>query len=409
MWKHSAGIKPHTVTVFEREAGGMLYARVWDGSARNGKGSTIRISLGHRDKQKAKRYATVEAAKLEEGKASIADGKVTLAQVFAVYKQYQTPKKTPQHQREDARRMELWLRVLGNIDPYSLTKAQWESFIVARTSGAIDARGNAVPVEKRKPLRARPVEMDCIWLRAVFNFAVDWKTGEDKYLMRVTPIRGLEFPKEKNIRRPVATADRFDAVRAISDTHMMWVGKSGKLTRVRSYLTELLDIVEGTGRRISAICALRLRDLRLEKTKEAPYGAIVWPADTDKMGYETTAPISPSVRAAIERMLQGRTVIGDVPLFPSCEDSTKPLTRHTVDKWLVEGERLAGLEKQKGGLWHPYRRKWATERKHLPTADVAAAGGWKEQRTLELYQQPDAQTILSVVMFDGKLREVREG
>ena len=26
----------------------------------------------------------------------------------------------------------------------------------------------------------------------------------------------------------------------------------------------------------------------------------------------------------------------------------------------------AGLPKLEGGLWHPYRRKWATERKYLP-------------------------------------------
>lgn len=29
-----------------------------------------------------------------------------------------------------------------------------------------------------------------------------------------------------------------------------------------------------------------------------------------------------------------------------------------------------------------YRRKWATERKHLPDVDVATAGGWKELESL---------------------------
>jgi integrase len=251
--------------------------------------------------------------------------------------------------------------------------------------------------------------MDCIWLNAVFGWAKDWNLPTGKYLMRDNPVRGFERPREKNVRRPVATEDRFEKLRAVSDTHMMWVGKAGKLTHTRSYLSELLDVVEGTGRRIAAVCALRLDDLRLKRTKEAPQGAIVWPADTDKMGLETVAPIGPSVRAAIDRMLQGRTCIGLVPLFPAPEDSSKSLTRHTASKWLVEGEKLAGLEKQKGGLWHPYRRKWATERKHLPAADVAAAGGWKEADTLKLYQQPDAQTILSVVMFSGKLREVKQG
>ena len=46
--------------------------------------------------------------------------------------------------------------------------------------------------------------------------------------------------------------------------------------------------------------------------------------------------------------------------------------------WLRRAEKLAGLEKLKHGLWHPYRRKWATERNHHPDKDVAEAGGWKE-------------------------------
>ncbi len=33
-------------------------------------------------------------------------------------------------------------------------------------------------------------------------------------------------------------------------------------------------------------------------------------------------------------------------------------------------QKLAGLELLDGGDFHPYRRKWATERKHLPVQDV---------------------------------------
>lgn len=40
--------------------------------------------------------------------------------------------------------------------------------------------------------------------------------------------------------------------------------------------------------------------------------------------------------------------------------------------------RSEKLEKLDGGLWHSYRRKWATERKHLPLMDVAAACGWND-------------------------------
>jgi hypothetical protein len=48
------------------------------------------------------------------------------------------------------------------------------------------------------------------------------------------------------------------------------------------------------------------------------------------------------------------------------------------------------------GLWHPYRRKWATERKHLSITDVAEAGGWKDTVTLlTCYARPDNETLLA--------------
>ena len=84
------------------------------------------------------------------------------------------------------------------------------------------------------------------------------------------------------------------------------------------------------------------------------------------------------------------------------------LARHLDDKWLREAEQLAGLEPLKGSLWHAYRRKWATERKHLPDVDVAAAGGWKSLQALKAsYQQADPATMLSVVLGAGELREAR--
>ena len=82
--------------------------------------------------------------------------------------------------------------------------------------------------------------------------------------------------------------------------------------------------------------------------------------------------------------------------------------RHLADAWLRKAERLAGLEPQKGSLWHAYRRKWATERKHLPDVDVATAGGWKTVRTLrEAYQHADDETMLRVVLEAGELREAK--
>ncbi len=53
-----------------------------------------------------------------------------------------------------------------------------------------------------------------------------------------------------------------------------------------------------------------------------------------------------------------------------------------------------------------YRRKWGSERKHLPDVDVAAAGVWKDTISLKRsYQHADADTILSVVLSGGELRQ----
>lgn len=179
----------------------------------------------------------------------------------------------------------------------------------------------------------------------------------------------------------------------------------GKREVQRSYLSELLDISNGTGRRLSPICQLTYEDLRLA---EGQHGVIRWPAHTDKMGRETIVPISPRVREALERILMERPGIGRAPLFPSRDDPQKSISRHLADAWLRKGEALAKLEPQKGSLWHAYRRKWATERKHLPDVDVATAGGWKTVQTLQsAYQQADAETMLLVVMEAGELREAK--
>ena len=60
------------------------------------------------------------------------------------------------------------------------------------------------------------------------------------------------------------------------------------------------------------------------------------------------------------------------------------------------------------GCWHPYRRMWATARKHLPIQDVAQAGGWKNHAVLAtLYQQADPETIYRVVSEPAELREAQ--
>jgi integrase len=171
------------------------------------------------------------------------------------------------------------------------------------------ARCREVKEHKRRSVGNRSVEADCNWLRWVFNWAAKWRMRSGHYLMRENPVRGFEVPKEKNPQRPVASQDRFEAVRAVSDQVMMQ-SRWGKRREDRSYLSELLDVANGTGRRLSAICKLRYEDLQLH---QGPYGSILWPASTDKSGRETVIPMSPVVRRAIDRILKERPGIGATP------------------------------------------------------------------------------------------------
>ncbi|HEX6030517.1 MAG TPA: tyrosine-type recombinase/integrase, partial [Tepidiformaceae bacterium] len=323
-----------------------------------------------------------------------------------------SPREAPRHARApreaDARKIEMWTRVLGaSKDPGRITRKEWDAFITARSSGAIDGRGHAVSAEKRRAVGNRVVEIDLVFLRAVQNWATTWEEQPGRRLLRENPIRGFEAPTERNPSRPVASDDRYEAVRGVSDQVTMRVRVGGKETFPRSYLSELLDIAQGTGRRISAICQLRYDDLRLARTSSAPHGAIRWPGSTDKEGREWMAPIDAKVRAALDRILGERPGIGAAYLFPSPADAAQPIDYGLASEWLRRAEKLGGVPKLERGIWHPYRRKWATARKHLPLADVAAAGGWKGTQTLtQCYQQPDDATILAVVLGGAELREM---
>ncbi len=127
--------------------------------------------------------------------------------------------------------------------------------------------------------------------------------------------------------------------------------------------------------------------------------------EADKKRRESTVPIPEDLVDEIKAFRKRLGALGGW-VFSRASDGEQPMDRHLFDKWLVVAEKQADLPKLKGGLWHPYRRKWATERKNLSLKDVAAAGGWKDIETLlRCYQQPDDDTLLAVMSEKRKLRE----
>lgn len=141
-----------------------------------------------------------------------------------------------------------------------------------------------------------------------------------------------------------------------------------------------MDLVESLGWRESALCQLWASDVDRGRSSEAPHGRLRKRWQTDKEGRKMWVPLSAEARAALDRVLELQPAIGDAPLFPEPRVKGRSWSRWYARDLLQRTEKRAGLEKVAGGQFHPYRRKWASERKHLPLADVAAAGGWRPPR-----------------------------
>lgn len=371
------------VVAYERAPGGPLYARAWTGSG------YIRTALGHRDRDRATAYVLEQTQRVREGEKALADGRVPVARIFAAYLTHHTPTKRSAEERQaDQRRVTLWTAVLGaDGDARCVTPEQWRRFTRERLSGVLDAHG-ARPTAPR-PVRARAVQRDLQWLKWVLDWATDWQNADGRPLLGTNPVHGKRsypMPSEKNPKRPVASTDRLEAVLAVAHAD----------------LRDLMVLLAETGRRVSAVLALTWADVLWDV---GPHGSIRWPADTDKQAREWVAPLSPEARAALQRRRSG---IGLSYVFPSPTVPGEHVTRRRASQWLVKAEKAAGLPPQDGGLFHPYRRMWATARKHLPVRDVAYAGGWKTPAVLVThYQQPDDATLLAVVTGGKALREAR--
>jgi integrase len=125
----------------------------------------------------------------------------------------------------------------------------------------------------------------------------------------------------------------------------------------------------------------------------------------DKRRREQTVPIHAELADELHSFRVRLQSVGDAWLFPQL-GKDRPWHRSVFDQLLRKAETRAEVEPLNGGLWHPYRRKWATERRHLPTVDVMKAGGWTDRTTMETcYQQATEAGVLTAMSCPVKLRD----
>jgi integrase len=376
------------VVLFERTPGGNLYREVWIG----GKRVATKRSLGHRDRERAEADGYTLLAALKAREDALQARSLTLATLFDMYVGSPAHRaKKPRTRREDERKLESVVNYFGEgREVRSLTDSDVGRYRQARL------RGECGP--SRKAVRARTLAADLVALRTMLNWATRQRNNQGVPLLEYEPLRGVSTPVEKNPRRPVASLERYQATR----TAMQRLGQScgSDAERVRWVQVELaLVLAEATGRRLSSIRQLRWEDIDLDTR------TIQWRAEADKKGRDWTVPMPGALGQELREFRRRLRAVGGF-VFARESDADEPMDRHLFNKWLAVAEHEAGLPKLKGGLWHPYRRKWATERKHHSLKDVAAAGGWKNTDTLlTCYQQPDRDTLLAVMSEDRKVRE----
>jgi integrase len=354
------------------------------------------VALHHRDHERAMREAASLAARRQHGLAL--DGPTTAGLVFALYLRASRGRQRAEHRAEVERAIECWSRVLGGaFDIRRFGAREWEDFIAKRSSGEVDPRGLVVTdAAERRPVHARQVAKDLRVLRAACRRATVERTPDGGFLLAADPTRGLALPAEKNPRRPLVDDGRVDRLLAVAGQVVMRVGRGRAARTEPSYLPVLLRLASDTGRRIGSILKLRWNDWRPDL---GTYGRIRWRAEEDKVGREWWAPVTPAVRDTLEAYRLRKSAVGEVLLFPSPTDPTRPVMRQVADGWLRDAETRAQLERLPGGLWHPFRRRWATQRKNLSAKDVAAVGGWVDTATLQrCYQLADESTMEAVVL-----------
>ena len=389
-WKLSLGYWGTTVRIFEHR-NGVYYRDVTLG------GKKHRLSLKTRSKEVAATLGKKLLAAMQSGQDAGPRSPLTLGELWTRFasENHAWLDNAETSKRDDRHSAKMLLAYFGeNRSVVSLTEYEQTGFWNARCNGTIQLADGTTA----KPVRPRSCQADLHLLHAMLRWASRTRDKFGVPLIPHHPLAGVKVDKERNGIRPIATIERFNSTREAIKQQIANAEKE-RTKRLWMKIEMALVLAEATGRRLGSIQHLRWEDVDFQ------HGMLHWRKEHDKKGREYRIPIPASLLGELRTYrLESSAITGW--LFPSESDSSKPMDRHLFDKWLRVAEAAAGLTKLDGGLWHPYRRKWATERKGNALADVMAAGGWTDAATLlRSYQQADIESLMKVMSEPAKLTD----
>jgi len=229
-------------------------------------GRKIRRSLETGDRTLAESRARAIAQGVAQERITGADVQrgLTLAQVFAAYRRHRLPTLKKYRQQYARTYMSMFVAAWG-LDLLVADVDQSRVDLYSQKRRALDiVPPSFMPNEAgelrrggRKPTPPRDGTLNCdfVWLSSVFNWARKRKEG-GRRLLAENPLHDVAWPKEQNVRRPVARHERFTATMEHVDT----VDPEGRLRCI-------LSLARWTGRRESAICNLQANDLLLSERR----------------------------------------------------------------------------------------------------------------------------------------------
>jgi integrase len=315
----------------------------------------------------------------------------------------------PRGHNDTQHRLDLMRSAIGeDRDVRTLTVSDVRQYEARRKKGGISYGEGKLSGS----VRQRSVQADVKLLKHVLSWACTVTVAGGTPWLERNPLAGIVVKGEPDVHRPVASVERYQATRAAMAAFQNRYADEGARTnsrkervraesRYRSWVrAELgLTLLEATGRRRGAIMGLRWDDIDFAARK------ITWRAEFDKKG-RTSIIAYP--KELLETIRQTRHRLGAVGgyVFPRQDDPTRPAPRELLSQWIRTAEKQAGLSKLDGGLTHPYRRKWRSERSRHPIKAVAVAGGWTDVETMtRCYDMPDEADVLAVTSEPRKRSE----
>jgi integrase len=393
----SLGSQGTRIRLFEKR-NGVYFRDVW----LSGRGKN-RKSLSTSDRAEADLLGSQLLAALLRHEDAAAAGVLTLRHLWERYGT-ESPAfldNTPRTRKEEKAHVEVLTAFFGeDCDVRNLTEADAVAYTAKRLSGGISLPSG----EDSNPVRARSPDVELRILRTMLRWATTVRIRGGQRLLASNPLAGVRGVREVNPKRPVATWERYQATRTamreLAEQNAENPARHQKWIRMELALV----LAEATGRRLGSIRQLAWSDF------DFTAATIRWRAESDKKRKEWVVPMPTALLDEVRRF---RARLGGAfggLVFPSPTDPSRSLGREVFRHALIDAETHAKLPKLDGGAWHALRRKWASERKHLPLVDVAAAGGWKDTQTLvNCYQHADRDTMLAVMSEPRKVSERTAG